>query len=90
MCGGPSSDGAKLKMAKPESYYQQAIREELAKVGMVGAADPRHIEGYMRLEHPTLNGLSSERFTFEVGIGLACVRADGVEAAERNARSFGL
>lgn len=72
------------------SIYQQMIREELARMGLVGAADPRHIEGYMRLGHGTLNGLSREEFRFEVEVGVACVKEDGVEAAERNALSFGL
>lgn len=72
------------------SYYQQVIREELARMGRVGAADPRHIEGYMRLGHGTLDGLSAAEFRLEVEIGLECIREDGTEAAECNAQSFGL
>jgi hypothetical protein len=70
--------------------YQRFIVEDLAALGRAGAADPRHIEGYMRLGHPTLDSLSPEEFRMEVEIGLACIQEDGVPAAERNAVSFGL
>ncbi|MDE2104342.1 MAG: hypothetical protein KGL39_44300 [Patescibacteria group bacterium] len=70
--------------------YQQIIREVLAKQGSIGRYDPRHIEGYMRLEHSTLDGLSRSQFASEVAISAACVDEGGIEAAERNARSFGL
>jgi len=30
-------------------YYQQAIREEIARQGHIGI-DPRHVEAYMRME----------------------------------------
>lgn len=74
-----------------ESFYQRSIREELARMGRgVGVADPRHIEGYMRLGHSTLDGLSAAEFRLEVAVGLACLAEDGLEAAERNAQSFGL
>lgn len=52
--------------------------------------DPRHIEAYMRLAHPTLDGLSKEEFRREVTLCAECVRVGGVDAAESNARSFGL
>ena len=76
-------------MPKP-TWYQQTIREEMARMGFVGAADPRHIEAYMRLEHGTLDGLSRWQFRDEVVVGLECIRQGGVEAAERCALSFGL
>lgn len=71
------------------SYYQQTIREEIARQGHIGI-DPRHVEGYMRLEHPTLDGLTKSQFNKEVGIGIQCVMADGEMNAEANAKSFGL
>jgi hypothetical protein len=52
--------------------------------------DPRHIEGYMRLAHSTLDRLSARQFKREVDISIACIREGGKEAAERNAQSFGL
>lgn len=69
--------------------YDQTIREVLAEIGQVGAADPRHIEGYMRLEHPTLDGLARWQFRAEVEIALACIAADGLENAEACAQSYG-
>ncbi len=70
--------------------YQQEIREELARAGMVGQFDPRHVEAYMRLEHSTLDGLSRAQFASEVNIGASCVAADGAHNAENLAQSFGL
>jgi len=71
------------------SYYAEKIREEIARQGHIGV-DPRHVEGYMRLEHPTLDGLDIRQFRSEVSIGIVCVRADGAVNAERNAKTFGL
>ena len=71
------------------SYYKDTIRQEIARQGHIGV-DPRHVEGYMRLEHTTLDGLSWTKFQQEVEIGVECVRADGEANAERNAVSFGL
>jgi hypothetical protein len=72
------------------SYYQNAIREAMAKIGRIGAADPRHVEAWMRLEHGTLNGLSPRQFTKEVGIALDCIAAGAVADSESLAQSFGL
>lgn len=71
------------------SYYNQTIREEIARQGHIGV-DPRHVEGYMRIEHHTLDGLSERQFKEEVSIGIQCVDAGGQEAAEANAKSYGL
>jgi len=71
------------------SPYYETIRLELARTGHVGT-DPRHVEAYMRLEHPTLDGLPKQQFADEVAIGVRCIAEDGAENAERCARSFGL
>lgn len=71
------------------SLYANTIREELARQGKIGT-DPRHIEAYMRLEHPTLDGLAREQFAQEVSVGIACVEEGGIAAAESCAQSFGL
>lgn len=71
-------------------YYQEKIREEVARQGLVGGYDPRHIEAYMRLEHSTLDSLTPKQFKDEVAVGMACVDADGIDNAEACARSFGL
>ena len=69
--------------------YTDLIRETLARTGRVGAADPRHIEAYMRLEHPTLDALSADAFTAEVQVALDCIAYGGTADAESLARSFG-
>lgn len=71
------------------SPYYDRIRTEIAQQGAIGI-DPRHVEAYMRLEHSTLDGLSGSQFSSEVGVGIACVRHEGLDIAERCAQSFGL
>ena len=51
--------------------------------------DPRHIEGYMRLQYATLDHLDADTVAHEVDIAVGCIQEGGIEAAERNARSFG-
>lgn len=69
--------------------YDQTIREVLAEIGLIGAADPRHIEGYMRLQYGTLDHLTRAQFRAEVQLCVQCVKADGIANAERLAQSFG-
>lgn len=52
--------------------------------------DPRHIEAFIRLEHPTLDGLSDAQFKSEVAIAAACIEANGTDFAEQIARTYGL
>lgn len=72
------------------SHYQQMIREAMASAGRVGAADPRLVEGWMRLEHGCLDGLSRQQFADEVTIALQCVAAGPLSDSEALAASFGL
>jgi len=72
-----------------KSPYFEKIRCAIANQGKIGV-DPRHVEAYMRLEHPTLDGLTNAQFRHEVSIGIACVEHDGILNAERCANSFGL
>ena len=72
------------------SHYQDVIRQEMARMGRVGAADPRHVEAWMRVEHGTLNGLSPRRFAKEVSIALGCIAAASTQESESLAQSFGL
>ena len=67
------------------TYYQRAI----AKMVPAGI-DPRHIEGFMRLQYSTLDHLDARTFKREVKLGIACIQQGGVAAAESNAQSFGL
>ena len=71
------------------SGYQQTIRETAARLGLVGV-NPRHVEAWMRLEHPTLDGLSRSRFRDEVEVAIACIDRAGDDRSESLARSFGL
>jgi hypothetical protein len=52
--------------------------------------DPRHVEAYMRLDHPTLDGLSPEQFKHEAEVSAGCVDQGGVDQAEKLAQSYGL
>lgn len=71
-----------------QSPYHNVIARVLSAGG--NHADPRHIEAYMRLEHPTLDGLSAAQFDEEVAIAVACVHEDGAVNAEAVAQSYGL
>jgi hypothetical protein len=74
-------------MSRP--YYQQQIAETLARTGRLNAADPRHVEAYMRLEFSTLDHLGGAAWTRAVSEALDCVEADPA-MAERLAQSEGL
>lgn len=70
--------------------YQQLIREDMARMGRVGAADPRHVEGWMRLEHGCLDGLSPTQFAAEVKVALQCIDTALLADSESLAQSYGL
>ena len=68
-------------------YFQKSIVEKnLVPQGV----DPRHLEGYIRLQYGTLGHLDWRTIRREVKLCIACIREGGVDAAERNAKSFGL
>ena len=72
---------------KVTSYFQKQIVEN----GMIPQGiDPRHVEGYIRLEHSILGELSWATIKREVKLCISCIREGGIDAAERNAQSFGL
>jgi len=66
------------------SYYQRYIAERMRDV------DPRHVEAWMRIEHPTLDGLSRVQFIAAMHVALGCAIDAGPEASEALAVSFGL
>lgn len=69
------------------TYFQ----EQITGKGFVPAGiDARHLEGFIRLQYATLDHLDWRTIRREVKLGIACIREGGREAAERNARSFGL
>lgn len=72
------------------NHYQRVIREVMASTGHVGAADPRHIEGWIRLEHGCLDGLSRSQFDAEVRIAIECIAAGPLADSEALANSMGL
>lgn len=70
-----------------ETYFQRSIVEKgLVPVGI----DPRHLEGYIRLQFATLGHLDWPTIRREVKLCIACIKEGGVDAAEQNAKSFGL
>lgn len=69
------------------TYFQRSIIDK----GLVPqGVDPRHLEGFIRLQYSTLGHLDWPTIKREIKIGVACIREGGTDAAERNAQSFGL
>jgi hypothetical protein len=66
------------------TFYQRRIAERTQNV------DPRHVEAWMRLEHPTLDGLSAPEFEREVDLAVAAIAIAGPTESEALAASFGL
>ncbi len=64
--------------------YQQRIAE------LAPDLNPRFVEGLMRLEHGTLDGLSVAQFKEEIVIARACIAEASTEELEKLARSYGL
>lgn len=52
--------------------------------------DVRHVEGWMRVAHSTLDALSTSEFTHEVRLAIDCIDAAGKERSEEIASSYGL
>ncbi len=75
---------APQKQVPPQSLYAKHIQ------ALAPGYDWRHIEGYMRLQYSTLDHLDAATFAREVKTAIGCIEYGGVEAAERNAQSFGL
>ena len=81
-----AADVEEMKAARM-SYFQRSI---VAKGLVPAGVDPRHIEGYIRLQHSILGDLSWAMIRREVKIALGCIEEGGQEMAERNAVSYGL
>ena len=69
--------------ATPMTSYQRLI-------ATITTVEPRHIEAWMRLEYPTLDGLSREEFRDAVYEAIRAWREAGPDGSEALARSFGL
>lgn len=74
---------------KTLTNYQKTIQRILKVMNRLDI-DPRHIEGYMRLQYSTLDHLSLQTFIDETKLCIGCIDYDGKENAERNALSYGL
>jgi len=72
------------------SPYDRQVRETLARLGLIGKYAPNQIEAFMRVEHPTLDGLSRDQFTGEVALACECIATIGPDEAEKVAESMGL
>jgi len=66
------------------TFYHRFIAERTRDV------DPRHVEAWMRVEHPTLNGLSRREFIEAMHAALGCAIDAGAEESEALAASFGI
>lgn len=75
-----------MNTASPHASF---IVERLNILGL-GRENPRHVEAWLRVAHPTLDALSLEEFDGEILLAAATIREAGSEMAERLAASFGL
>ena len=66
------------------TFYQRSIAEHTRDT------DPRHVEAWMRLAHPTLDGLSRSDFLAAMYEALGQVQDAGPTESEALAASFGL
>ena len=76
------------KTAARSTLYAPVINEVLRAMKRTDIK-PELVEGYLRLDHGTLDGLSREQFRREM-VGIVSMIDDDPAAAERNARSYGL
>lgn len=73
------------------TYYQrEVIPAVLAEIGLLGTADPRLIEGWVRSGHSTLDGLTARQWRAEVEMAVQCIAAAGEEESIAVAESHGL
>lgn len=68
---------------------ENRIRVEAAALGRL-VANPRHIEAWMRLKCPALEGLTPEEFLTELAIAIRCAEIAGDDASDALARCFGV
>jgi hypothetical protein len=66
------------------TFYQRVIAEHVTDT------DPRHVEAWMRLSHPTLDGLSRREFLSAMYEAVGQVQDAGPTESEALAASFGL
>lgn len=62
--------------ARGASAYAPLIKKVAAELGRP-SVNPRWVEAFMRLEYPSLNGVSTESFEREVAVAISCIDALG-------------
>ncbi len=66
------------------TFYQRYIAERTRDI------DPRHVEAWMRTEHPTLDGLTAQQFNDAMYAALGAAMDAGPTESEALAATFGL
>lgn len=69
--------------------YASAINATLVKIGRTDVS-PVYVEAWMRVEHPTLDGLTAYGFAQEVEIAVDCVDHSTEAENLKLAQSYGL
>lgn len=69
-------------------YAERLIASLIAQ--QKSEAEPRHVEAWIRVEHPTLDALSPGQFADEVKTALACIACEPLSTTERLCESLGL
>lgn len=75
--------------AKPVQGYRDQIMKSLIEIDRADVS-PVYVEGWMRLAHPTLDGLHAHEFHAEVVIAVKCCDIEGEAASRSLAESYGL
>ena len=71
------------------THYAQMISEIAASLGFIGM-DARHIEGWMRSEHRTLDSLTSPDFRSAVADAIECVMCSDADTNNAIAELAGI
>lgn len=71
-----------------KSLYTDIINRIAADAGV--DVDPRHVEGFMRLQYSYLDHLDRATFKREILLTQEIIRTEGIDVAESCARSYGL
>ena len=71
--------------------YNHIIADIMDRLGIDRTeVDPRWIEGYIRLEHPTLDFMDRDQLAAEIKMAADLVHSYGADLAERVADSLAL
>jgi len=90
VCASLASVPPALLTREEPAMYERTIRETMARMGRVGAAEPRWVEAWMRGDYGTLDHLGGALWDRAVREALECALASTAEFNERLAESWGL